>query len=211
VDAILAAIPLATVPDRALHRKRIMRAWATVETNRGLTLVEVAIATALFTVATLASAHLMVWASRALWGTGAQTLALAAAQAKMEQLQSLAWHFDANGNRVSDFDSDLSQQLMTSGGPGLSPSPANALAASLDGYADYLDAEGRWVGSGIQPPARAAYVRRWAVRPLAGAAEDMLVLQVLVAPLANAGNRRQQPSGRAVGESLLTTARTRVR
>jgi hypothetical protein len=188
-----------------------MRAWTSVETNRGLTLVEVAIATALFTVTTLAAAHLMVWASRALWGTGAQTLAIAAAQAKLEQLQSLAWHFDANGNRVSDLDSDLSNQTISGAGPGLSASPANALAESLDGYADYLDAEGRWVGTGIQPPSGAAYVRRWAVRPLTGAAEDTLVLQVIVVPLANVANPRQQTSGRAAGESLLTTARTRVR
>ena len=188
-----------------------MRACTPVETNRGLTLVEVIIATALFTVATLAAAHLMVWAARSLWGTGAQTLALAAAQAKLEELQSLAWHFDADGNRVSDLDTDLSTQPISGGGPGLSPSPANSLSESLDGYADYLDAEGRWIGNGTQAPAGAAYVRRWAVRPLPGAAEDTLVLQVLVTPLATDANRRQQTSGRAAGESLLTSARTRVR
>jgi prepilin-type N-terminal cleavage/methylation domain-containing protein len=188
-----------------------MRAWTLVETNRGLTLVEVLIATTLFTVAALAAAHLLVWASRALWSTGAQTLALAAAQAKLEQLQSLAWRFDGTGNRVSDLATDLSSQPITGGGPGLSPSPANALFESLAGYADYLDGEGQWVGQGSQAPAGAVYVRRWAVRPLAGGAEDTLVLQVLVAPLANSANARQQTSGRAAGEALLTTARTRVR
>ena len=187
-----------------------MRAWTHVETNRGLTLVEVLIATTLFTVATLAAAHLMVWATRALWSTGAQTLALAAAQSKLEQLQSLAWRFDGTGNRVSDLDTDLSRQPITGGGPGLSPSPENALFESLAGYADYLDAEGRWVGQGTQAPAGAVYVRRWAVRALAGA-EDTLVLQVLVGPLANNANIRQQTSGYAAGEALLTTARTRVR
>jgi prepilin-type N-terminal cleavage/methylation domain-containing protein len=188
-----------------------MRAWTPVENNRGLTLVEVIIATALFTVVTLAAAHLLVWASRALWGTGAQTLALVAAQAKLEQLQSLAWHFDANGNRVSDLDTDLSSEPISAGGPGLSPSPANALTESLDGYADYLDAEGRWIGQGTQAPAGAAYVRRWAVRPLGEADEDTVVLQVLVVPLANNTNSRQRTSGKAAGESLLTTARTRLR
>ena len=188
-----------------------MRACTFGESNRGLTLVEVIIATALFTVITLAAAHLMVWASRSLWGTGAQTLALAAAQAKLEELQSLAWHFDATGNRVSDLDTDLSNQPISGGGPGLSPSPVNSLSESLDGYADYLDAEGRWVGNGTQAPAGAAYVRRWAVRPLSGAPEDTLVLQVLVTPLANNANRPPQTSGRAAGESQLTSARTRVR
>jgi hypothetical protein len=188
-----------------------MRAWSQDESARGLTLVETLIATALFAVVTLAAAHLLVWAARAVWSTGAQTLALAAAQAKLEQLESLAWRFDAAGNRISDLDTNLAAQSVTGGGPGLSPSPANALLESLDGYADYLDGEGRWVGQGTQPPAAAAYARRWAVRPLAGAPEDTLVLQVLVIPLANLGSGRQQASGRSAGESLLTTARTRVR
>ena len=189
-----------------------MRAWTHIEAARGLTLVEVLIATALFTVVTLAAAHLLVWAARALWSTGAQTLALAAAQSKLEQLESLTWRFDEAGNRISDFDTNLSTQRLTGGGPGLSPSPANALLENLDGYVDFLDADGRWVGQGTQTaPAGAAYVRRWAVRPLAGAPEDTLVLQVLVTPLANLGNGRQQTSGRFAGESRLTTARTRVR
>jgi prepilin-type N-terminal cleavage/methylation domain-containing protein len=188
-----------------------MRAWTHVERTRGLTLVEVLIATALFTVVTLAAAHLLVWAARVLWSTGAQTMAVAAAQGKLEQLQSLAWRFDDAGNRLSDLDTDLSKQPLVGGGPGLTASPPDALLENLDGYSDYLDAEGRWVGQGRQPPAGAVYVRRWAVRPLAGAAEDTLVLQVLVAPLANESSIRREASGRTAGESLLTAARTRVR
>ena len=186
-----------------------MRAWSPVERARGLTLVEVLIATTLFTVVTLAAAHLLVWATRALWFTAAQTVALAAAQAKLEQLESLAWHFDADGNAVSDFETNLSGEVFAGGGPGLTPSPPNALIESLDGYSDYLDADGRWVGTGGEPPGSAMYVRRWAVRPL-GTTSDTLVLQVLVAPLANAAGHGH-PSSSGEGESLLTTARTRVR
>ena len=180
-------------------------------THDGLTLVEVVIATALFTVVTLAAAHLLVWAARALWSTGAETMSLAAAQAKLEQLQSLAWAFDAAGNRVSDLETDMSQSMMAGGGAGLAPSPANTLLANVDGYVDYLDGEGQWVGTGPEPPAAAVYVRRWAVRPLADAPEDTIVMQVLVVPLANEQNRPLRGAGRHAGQSVLTTARTRVR
>ena len=193
-----------------------MRAWTRGDRERGLTLVEVLIATTLFTVVTLAAAHLLVWAVRALWITGAQTTALAAAQAKMEELQALAWRFDDAGNRISDFETNLAMQPAVGGGPGLSTSPPNALLASLDGYADYLDADGGWLGGGTQPPSGAVFVRRWAVRPLTRTTtttgtEDTLVLQVLVVPLANQPNGRDRLAGRSGGESLLTTARTRVR
>jgi len=176
-----------------------------------MTLVEVIVATGVFTVAVLAAAHLLFWAMRTFWITGAETVATAAAQMKMEQLQSLAWHLDDDGNRVSDLETNLTGRSESSGGPGLSPSPSNALAENVDGYVDYLDAQGQWLATGPTPPPEAAFVRRWAVRPLAAAPEDTLVLQVIVVPLANqpAGGRRR--AGRGAGESQLVTARTRVR
>lgn len=163
-----------------------------------MTLVEVIVATALFAVASVAAAHLLVWAGRALWASGAETTAVAAAQQKMDELQSAAWHFDEGGNRVS--------------APELATSPLNALFENIDGHVDYLDEQGQPVGTGPQPPASAVYVRRWAVRPLATARDDTLVLQVIVVPLAN-GDRATgaAASGRGPGESLLTTARTRMR
>ena len=164
----------------------------------GMSLVEVIVATALVAVASVGAAHLLVWTGRALWASGAETTAIAAAQEKMEDLQSAAWQFDGSGNRLS--------------GSALATSPLNALFENFDGYVDYLDDRGHAVGTGTQPPASAAYVRRWAVRPLAAAPDDTLVLQVLVVPLAN-GDRAMGPSasGRGPGEVLLTTARTRMR
>lgn len=177
-----------------------------------MTLVEVTIATALFAVASVASAHLLVWATRALWASGAETIAVAAAQAKVEELLSLAWRFDERGNRVSDVATNLAVTPSSTGGTGLRPSPANALAENVDGHVDYLDQYGQWVGTGSQPPSSAAFVRRWAVRPLASAPADTLVLQVLVVPLANLQQANGGvPTGRGAGESLLTTARTRMR
>lgn len=177
-----------------------------------MTLVEVAVATALFTVVSVAAAHLLVWAVRALWSTGAETTALAAAQEKMEELQALAWRFGDSGNRISDLETDLTVNPSSNGGPGLAASPANTLQENVEGYIDYLDEYGQWVGTGAQPPASATFLRRWAVRPMASAPEDTLVLQVLVVPLAmEAAAVRGTPFGQGAGESLLTTARTRLR
>jgi prepilin-type N-terminal cleavage/methylation domain-containing protein len=164
----------------------------------GLTLVEVIVATAIFAVGSVAAAHLLVWAARALWASGAETTAVAAAQEKLEELQSAAWRFDVAGNRISAAE--------------LATSPPHTISANISGYVDYLNEHGQPIGSGPGPPSSAAYVRRWAVRPLATAPDDTLVLQVVVVPLAN-GDRALGPatSGRGPGESLLTTARTRVR
>jgi len=162
----------------------------------GMTLVEVTMATAIFAVASVAAAHLLVWAIRALYGTGAQTIAVSAAQARMEDLQSLAWRFDPSGNRISD----------------LAVSPANTLTENVDGYVYYLDERGDPIAAGAEPPSSAAFVRRWAIRPLASAPDDTVVLQVLVLPLSNGEGRAAEPTaGRGAGESLLTTARTRMR
>ena len=175
----------------------------------GMTLVEVIVACAVFCVASLAAAHLLVWASRALWFSGTETIALAAAQEKLEELEGLAWRVDDTGNRITDVDTNLSGRAPASGGPGLSPSPANTLTANVDGYADYLDVNGHWIGSGTSPPPEAAFVRRWAVRPLLSAPDDTLVLQVLVVPVASA--QRVAASGLGPGEARLISARTRVR
>jgi hypothetical protein len=88
----------------------------------------------------------------------------------------------------------------------------NALYESVDGQVDYLDERGQPVGAGAVVPESAAYIRRWAVRPLTGAPDDTVVIQVLVVPLAN-GKRATGASatGQGPGESLITTARTRMR
>lgn len=168
-------------------------------------------AVALFTLVALGAAHLMVWVMRTMWFAGAETIARAAAQAKLEELQSLAWRWDVAGNRVSDLDTNLSGRTPATGGPGLAVSPANTLQDNVDGYVDYLDERGQWAGSGPSPPDSAAFVRRWQVGALAAAPDDTLVFRVLVVPLANGPERGRVISGRAPGEAGLTTARTRLR
>ena len=182
----------------------------TTPTQAGMTLVEVVIAAAVFTTASLAAAHLLVWATRTLWSAGVETTALAAAQGKMEELQSLAWRFEDNGTRVSDLETNLAGRTASAGGPGLAPSPAATLQDNVDGYVDYLDAQGQWVGTGANTPDDAAFIRRWAIRPLPSAPADTLILQVLVIPTASGRTGGYVPGHRA-GGSALTTARTRVR
>lgn len=161
-----------------------------------MTLIEVIVAIAIFATACLAAAHLVVWGMRTVHTAGASTVALAAAAAKMEELHTLPWRFDDSGARISD--------------PGLAASPADALQRNAAGFADYLDQQGQAAGAGIDAPPGAAYVRRWALRPLGAAPEDTLVIQVLVAPLTEVAspNARAATGGAA---AMLTTARSRLR
>ena len=169
---------------------------ATTVRDGGMTLVEVIVAIAIFATACLAAAHLVVWGMRTVHTSGAASVTVAAAAAKMEELQSLNWRFNVAGERISD--------------AALAPSPADALSRNVAGFADYLDEHGEAAGGGLDPSPTAVYLRRWALRPLAGAADDTLVIQVLVAPLSQVSS----PDARAAtggGATLLTTARTRTR
>jgi prepilin-type N-terminal cleavage/methylation domain-containing protein len=177
----------------------------------GLTLVEVIVAIMIFTLVSVGAAHLWVWVMHAMWSSGAETIALAAARSKIEELESLAWRWDASGNRVSDLDTNLSGRTPATGGPGLSLSPGNTLEDNVDGYVDYLDARGQWVGTGPSPPAAAAFVRRWQVRARGSPPADTLIFRVLVVPLANDPARGRVMSGRGPGAAGLITARTRMR
>lgn len=161
----------------------------------GMTLIEVAVAIAVFATASLAAAHLVVLGMRSVHTSGAKTMSVAAAMAKMEELQSLAWRFDEAGGRISD--------------PALAASPADALSQNVAGFAEYLDAEGQPAGDGPDPPPGAVYLRRWALRPLARAPEDTLVIQVLVAPLTEVSST--SPASGAGSAAMLTTARGRIR
>jgi hypothetical protein len=155
-----------------------------------------------------AATYLLVWSVREIRATGASISAHALAQERLEQLASLTWHVRGDGSAVSDTTTNLAEQPATTLGHGLSPSPAGTLDRNVPGYVDYLDEDGQWVGTGMRPPGRAVFVRRWAVLPYASDPADTLVLQVRVLPMAveSARTTSQLP-----GEALLITAVTRVR
>ena len=59
------------------------------------------------------------------------------------------------------------------------PSPSRSLAENIDGYVDYVDAQGCGLGGGAVPPPGSTHLRRWSIAT-SGVGGDTLVLQVLV-------------------------------
>ena len=142
--------------------------------------------------------------------SGAQGRALFLAVQKIEQLQSLAWTFDDRLQPVSDEVTSLALDPPASGGRGLQPSGPLTGSGGGAGYVDYLDRDGRWVGTGAQPPPGTAFIRRWSVSPVAAPGGDALLLQVLVVatsvrgPAATLDPRPNDP-----GVTWLATVRVR--
>jgi len=190
-----------------LHRPRTSgsRARWQVESN-GASLIEALVSIAILTAVAAGAAHLFVWARRATWTAGSSSIAVTLAIQKMEQLQSLAWTSNREGNAVSDTTTDLSTDPRQSGGGGVMASPGSSLSENTPGFVDYLDAGGRWRGTGTVPPDGSAFVRRWSIKPLPTDPQDTIVLTVLVIPLAHAV-AAERPVNRG---ARLTTVRTRV-
>jgi hypothetical protein len=163
--------------------------------------VEALIAVAVVIAITTGVALLIVRSRQAVWAAGAQSLMVAAAQQKLEQLAALEWRVDASGARYSDTSTDLSIDPPAPGGTGLQETPADSLDRSVPGCADFLDADGSWRGGGADPPSAAAFVRRWSIVRYRPDLEDTLVLTVEVVPLAG---------GARLSSVRLQTIRTRT-
>jgi prepilin-type N-terminal cleavage/methylation domain-containing protein len=149
--------------------------------ERGFSLLEVLVATAVFTVAVAGLAEVCVTATRANSTARTTTSASMLAAQKMEQLRALTWGFDERAAPLSDTTTDLSVSPESPiGGVGLTPSPPGALAQNTAGYCDFLDAAGQSLGGGTVPPPAAIFARRWSVEPLPSHPANTLVLQVMV-------------------------------
>lgn len=138
------------------------------------------------------------------------------AVAKLEQLRGLAFGFEDAGSagllRLTDTTTDATRQELASGGSGLSPSPPGTLLRDVEGFVDYADAAGRWVGRVPPASGTGVYARRWAVTPLPASPDDALVLQVVVVPMA--AERRAGPrtdATRRPGDTWLTLVCARTR
>ena len=187
-----------------------------IRTCRGFTLIEVLVALALFVTIATGVAQLVAVATRAMRTAREQTMTVMLASAKMDQLRALEWTYERSdvGDPVterSDQSTDLTTRVMGGGGPGLRTSPADALASSAAGCADYLDDRGRWVGGGTTIPATAVFIRRWSIRPLGAASDRTLVIQVLVTTVKEERSRAGPWSSRSGVDALLTSVRTRKR
>lgn len=186
-------------------------AWdASSSSDRGFSLIEVVVSLGLLSVVALGVAQMFAVSTRANFVAKGRSSATALAEQKMEQIRSLTWGFDADGLGlpVSDTTTNLAVWPPTQNGTGLNPSPANALDTNVPGFFEYLDENGAWVASAGD----AAYVRRWAIRPLPTNPNNTLVIQVLVSPLADERAREAVATGtrrRIIGDALLTSVKTR--
>ena len=150
-----------------------------VTRSAGYALIETLVAAAIVVAVAAGVAHVAVLTSAAVQASGVQGRALFLAVQKMEQLQSLVWTFDGDLQPVSDESTSLAFDPPAAGGRGLQAS-GPVTGPGGDGYVDYLDRDGRWLGTGPRPPAGTAFVRRWSVTPLAVPGSDALLLQVVV-------------------------------
>ena len=146
----------------------------------GYALVETLVAAAIVVGLAAGVAQVALLTGAAVRESGAQGRALFLAGQKMEQLQSLLWTFDDRLEPVSDEATGLAFDPPATGGRGLQPSGPIAGSGGGAGNVDYLDRDGRWVGTGSRPPPGTAFVRRWSVTPVAAPGGDALLLQVAV-------------------------------
>ena len=181
--------------------------------SRGFSLIEVLVAMGLLTAVSLGVAQLFALSTRANVIAKGATSTTAMAEQKLEQLRGLTWGFDTAGQGlpVSDTTTNLTVSPPTHDGSGLNPSPSDSLEQNTNGFVDFLDGAGGWVGTGSTPPQTAVYIRRWSIQPLPTNPNNTLVIQVLVTPVTNEQARvaSQFTRTRMAGDALLVTVRTR--
>src|SRR5262245_18463292 len=177
--------------------------------SRGFSLVEVLVAMGLLTVVSIGVAQLFALTRRANLRAKGATSTTSMAEQKLEQLRSLTWGFDLQGQGlpVSDTTTNLTITPPTHDGSGLNPSPADSLGKNMAVFVDFLDGGGVWVGTGDTPPASAVYIRRWSVTPLPINPNNTLVIQLLVTPVTSelARVKSQFTRTRMPGDALLVT------
>lgn len=192
-----------------------MRWVGSCSSSRGFSLVEVMFSMAILMAIALGVVQLFATATKSNLNAKGQTSTVTLAVQKMEQLRGLTWGFDLTGLGLplSDTTTNLAQDPPTNDGRGLNPSPAGTLDANTDGYVDYLDQFGAWVGTGAMPPATAYYIRRWSIEPLPTNPNNTLILQVMVTTVATeqarqaaggAGSRRRQ-----IADARIVSVKTR--
>jgi prepilin-type N-terminal cleavage/methylation domain-containing protein len=181
--------------------------------SHGFSLIEVLVSMGLLTAVSLGVAQLFALSTRANVIAKGATSTTAMAEQKLEQLRSLTWGFDIAGQGLplSDTTTNLTVTPPTHDGSGLNPSPSDSLEQNTNGFVDFLDGGGTWVGTGSTPPATAVYIRRWSIQPLPTNPNNTLVIQVLVTPVTSEQARveSQFTRTRMAGDALLVTVRTR--
>lgn len=190
-----------------------MSAKSSSSNSRGFSLVEVLVAMGILTAVSLGVAQLFALSTKNNLTAKGQTSTTAMAEQKLEQLRALTWGFDLAGQGlpVTDTTTNLTATPPLHNGTGLNPSPAETLERNTEGFVDFLDANGQWVGTGSKPPASAVYIRRWSITPLPTNPNNTIVIEVLVTPVANEQARIASAFSRTrmSGDALLVTVKSR--
>ncbi len=125
--------------------------------DHGFTLIEVLVALAVVTIGLMSVAQLTLLTSRANGTSQDAGYATTLAGQKLHELQSAV----------------AGSQSIT---------PADATFRAAPGAFDYLNRAGQSVSQAGPPPGAAVYVRRWSIRPIAGATDPRAVgIEVTVA------------------------------
>jgi type II secretory pathway pseudopilin PulG len=156
--------------------------------TRGFTLVEAVIGLALIGTVCLTAAFAIVAGRGVGQRARHEAIGVVAARARLADLAALTFAIDAGpaGEPIerTDTTTDLSRDPPSPGGPGLTPSPPDALGIDRMGYVDYLDDTGRPLGGGGEARAQAAYVRRWAIVREGRGAGEIASFAVAIVPIA---------------------------
>jgi len=167
----------------------------------------------LLTVVSLGVAQLFALSTRNNLTARGQTSTTAMAEEKLEQIRGLTWGFDLAGQGLplTDTTTNLAVTPPLNNGTGLNPSPGDALERNTEGFVDFLDANGQWVGTGSTPSGTAVYIRRWSITPLPTNPNNTVVIQVLVTPVASEAARVESAFTRTrmSGDAMLITVKTR--
>jgi type II secretory pathway pseudopilin PulG len=184
--------------------------------DSGFSLIEAVVATSIVCVAVVSLAELLALATRTNVASRKTTRAVILAEQKMEQLKALAWSRDDSGIPVSDMASNLAAfpatglcaEVVTGVAVGLMPSPSRSLAENIDGYVDYVDAQGCGLGGGAVPPPGSTHLRRWSIGT-SGVDGDTLVLQVLVTDRGIRTAAAEDAGRRMPDEAVLISVKAR--
>ena len=182
--------------------------------ERGFSLVEVAVAIGILAAVSLGVAQMFALSTSKNFTSRSQISTTTMATQKMEQLRALTFAYDASGLGlpVTDTTTNLTKATPDTTGTGLNPSASNCLEVSCSGFVDYLDAQGNYVGTGTTAPDGAVYTRRWCITPLPTNPNNTLILQVLVTPTYKEQRRAAAESSgrtRLVEDAMLISVLTR--